>query len=105
MDEVIVFHPLGEAHIAEIVGMQVNQVRKLLEDRRITLELTDEAQTLLGKKGYDPAYGARPIKRVIQQNIQNPLAMALLKGEFREGDTVLADVDEQGGIVFSKAVA
>jgi ATP-dependent Clp protease ATP-binding subunit ClpB len=104
MDEVIVFHPLGEQHIAEIVGMQVNHVRKLLEDRRITLELTDEAQILLGKKGYDPAYGARPIKRVIQQNIQNPLAMALLKGEFREGDTVLADVDEQGGIVFSKAV-
>jgi ATP-dependent Clp protease ATP-binding subunit ClpB len=104
IDEVIVFHPLGRAQIGQIVEIQLGRLRKLLADRNITLELTDAARTKLGDEGYDPIYGARPLKRVIQQRLQNPLALKLLGGDFRDGDTILVDVDRDGGFQFSKAV-
>ncbi|MFZ2487386.1 MAG: ATP-dependent chaperone ClpB [Anaerolineae bacterium] len=93
IDEIVIFHSLGREHLAEIVEIQLGRLRRLLADRKITLDLTDAAVALLAERGYDPVYGARPLKRAIQQVLQDPLALALLRGDFGEGDRVLADVD------------
>jgi ATP-dependent Clp protease ATP-binding subunit ClpB len=105
IDEIIVFHPLGRAQIGEIVEIQLGRLRKLLADRKLTLELTDGARARLGDEGFDPIYGARPLKRVIQQRLQNALALKLLQGEFREGDTIRVGVDGTGNFAFTKAAA
>jgi ATP-dependent Clp protease ATP-binding subunit ClpB len=105
IDEVIVFRPLSREQLGQIVEIQLGQLRKLLQDRKITLELTDAARQRLVEEGYDPVYGARPLKRVIQQRLQNELALRLLQGEFREGDTVVVDVDPDGRFTFRKAEA
>jgi ATP-dependent Clp protease ATP-binding subunit ClpB len=96
IDEIIVFRPLDQQQIGQIVGVQLGQLRRLLADRQLGLELTAEALAQLAAEGYDPAYGARPLKRVIQQRLQNPLALRLLQGEFRAGDVILVDVDAHG---------
>jgi ATP-dependent Clp protease ATP-binding subunit ClpB len=98
LDEIILFHRLGQAHMAPIVDIQVGRVAKLLKDRKITLELTDGARHWLGRVGYDPVYGARPLKRAVQKYLQDPLAEALLKGEILDGSTVRID-DGDGGLV------
>ena len=104
LDESILFHALTRDHIREIVELQVNMLRTRLSERsRITLELAPAAMEFLTEAGFDPVYGARPLKRVIQRSIENPLAMALLERGFEEGDTVLADVTD-GEIVFEKQV-
>jgi ATP-dependent Clp protease ATP-binding subunit ClpB len=103
IDEVIVFHPLSRAHIRSIVQNQLERLHHMLADRRITLEFTASAYDQLANEGYDPIYGARPLKRVIQQRIQNPLALQLLQGDFREGDTVLIDAALDGEYIFTKA--
>ena len=96
IDETIIFHALTREHLAQIVDIQIERLQKLVERRGITLELTERARQALAAEGYDPVYGARPLKRTIQRRIQDPLAMSLLKGDFREGDTVRVDyVDEQ----------
>jgi ATP-dependent Clp protease ATP-binding subunit ClpB len=100
IDEVIIFHPLSREQIGEVIDIQLERLLKLLSDRRITLELTPDAREKLADEGYDPVYGARPIKRVLQQRIQNPLALLLLQGQFAEGDTVLVDIDGQGEYTF-----
>ncbi len=92
VDDIIVFHPLGEADIEHIVELQLTRMDKLLAERKITLELTPEAKALLARDGYDPAYGARPLKRAIQRLVQNPLAMAVLEGKFKDGDRIKAVV-------------
>jgi ATP-dependent Clp protease ATP-binding subunit ClpB len=92
VDDIIIFHPLGEADIEHIVGLQLARMDKLLAEKKITLEVTPEAKALLARDGYDPAYGARPLKRAIQRLVQNPLAMAVLEGRFKEGDRVKAVV-------------
>jgi ATP-dependent Clp protease ATP-binding subunit ClpB len=92
VDDIIVFHPLGEADIEHIVELQLTRMDKLLAERKITLELTPEAKALLARDGYDPAFGARPLKRAIQRLVQNPLAMAVLEGKFKDGDHVRAVV-------------
>ena len=92
IDEIVVFHPLTREHLGQIVEIQLGRLRKLLAGRKITLNLSDEARALLAERGYDPVYGARPLKRAIQQLVQDPLALALLRGDFAEGDTVVADV-------------
>jgi len=103
IDDIVIFQPLGREEIASIVEIQLERLRKRLADKRITLELTPQAVELLAHEGYDPAYGARPLKRTIQRMIQDPLALALLNGEFSEGDTVLGGA--QGGkIVFTRRV-
>ena len=103
IDEIVIFHPLGREEIAQIVKIQLETLRRRLADRRITIELTPAAEELLGREGYDPSYGARPLKRAIQRLLQDPLALALLNGEFHEGDTVA--VGAQGDrIVFDKRV-
>jgi ATP-dependent Clp protease ATP-binding subunit ClpB len=91
LDEVILFHRLGANHMAPIVDIQVQRVQKLLKDRKITLALSEEAKAWLGRVGYDPVYGARPLKRAIQRYLQDPLADLLLRGEVPDGSTVKVD--------------
>jgi ATP-dependent Clp protease ATP-binding subunit ClpB len=93
IDETIVFHPLGRDQIERIVGVQLRLLQRRLAARHVDVAVSDAARKLLAEEGYDPAYGARPLKRVIQQRIENPLAMKLLDGEIDEGDTVEIDVD------------
>ncbi|GGD56549.1 ATP-dependent chaperone ClpB [Croceicoccus mobilis] len=88
LDEIILFHRLGAEHMAPIVEIQVKRVQKLLKDRKITLDLTDAAKRWLGRVGYDPVYGARPLKRAVQRYLQDPLADMLLGGEIPDGSTV-----------------
>jgi ATP-dependent Clp protease ATP-binding subunit ClpB len=91
VDEVIIFHQLSREHIKQIVDLQFAQLKKRLADRHIDVELTEEAKELLVKEGYDPAYGARPLKRTIQRLVLDPLAVKVLEGEFTDGDTVVVD--------------
>ena len=91
LDEIILFHRLGPSHMGPIVDIQVARVQKLLQDRKIALELTDGARAWLGRVGYDPVYGARPLKRAVQKYLQDPLADAILKGEVKDGQTVKVD--------------
>jgi len=95
IDEVVIFHPLGRDELARIVDIQLAGLRKRLEDRRIHLEVTDAARALLAREGYDPTFGARPLKRTIQRLVQDPLALHLLEREFVEGDTVVVDAHGQ----------
>ena len=104
IDEVVVFRPLGREEIAAIVGIQTRHLLQRLAARRVALELTPAAEELLAQEGFDPAFGARPLKRTIQKMVQDPLAMSLLEGEFGEGDTVVADADGDE-IVFRKRAA
>src|SRR5207249_3244061 len=92
IDEIIRFRSLTEADIAKIVDIQVQVLAIRLADRRLTLEVTDEARALVAHKGYDPAYGARPLKRVIQREISDPLALAILEGRYTDGSIVRVDV-------------
>jgi ATP-dependent Clp protease ATP-binding subunit ClpB len=91
LDEVILFHRLGIAHMAPIVDIQVGRVGRLLADRKVTLDLTDAARAWLGRVGYDPVYGARPLKRAVQRHLQDPLAELILRGEVKDGATVAVD--------------
>lgn len=93
IDEIIVFRPLDRSQIRQIVDLQVGQLAKLLQQRDFGLEVTEGARNELSARGYDPAFGARPLKRVIQQELQNPLASEILKGEFAEGSTIRIDYD------------
>lgn len=101
LDEIIVFHPLGREHIGQIVDIQLGQLRKRLSENKLTLELSMKAKEQLTNEGYDPIFGARPLKRVIQQHLQNALALKLLQGEFKEGQQILVDVDDLGNYLFS----
>ena len=92
IDEIIVFHRLRREHMSHIVDIQVERLGKLLVDRKITISLDDQARTWLANQGYDPAYGARPLKRVIQRNVQDPLAEAILAGNVKDGDEVRVSV-------------
>jgi len=91
VDDVVIYHQLRREHIDRIVDIQLDRVRRLLEDRRITLELTDAAKKLIADKGYDPHYGARPLKRVVQRMVQDPLALKILEGDFPDGAKITAD--------------
>ena len=101
VDEIIVFQPLDESQLREIVGLLAANVTRRLAESGITLELTDEALTLLAREGYDPVYGARPLRRAIQRRLENPLARRLLAGEFTEGDVVRVDVSPDGELTFN----
>jgi ATP-dependent Clp protease ATP-binding subunit ClpB len=101
IDEIVIFKALGRDEIGRIVKIQTAYLTKRLAGKRITLTLTPAAEELLAREGYDPVYGARPLKRAIQRLIQDPLALKLLEGEFKEGDAVVADA-KGGEIVFKK---
>jgi ATP-dependent Clp protease ATP-binding subunit ClpB len=102
VDEIIIFRPLAQADIRRIITLQLKHVQQTVAAREITLEVTDEAKDWLAKLGYDPTYGARPLKRVIQKQIVNPLSGKILAGEFGPGDTVEVGLDKQGLIEFRK---
>jgi ATP-dependent Clp protease ATP-binding subunit ClpB len=91
LDEIILFHRLGQAHMGPIVDIQVARVGRLLADRKVALELSDAARAWLGRVGYDPVYGARPLKRAVQKYLQDPLAELILRGEVRDGSAVKVD--------------
>jgi ATP-dependent Clp protease ATP-binding subunit ClpB len=99
VDEVVVFHALGTDHLVKIVEIQLQRLRTRLAERRIPLTLTPAALRHLGERGYDPVYGARPLKRLIQQELETPMARMLVKGELRDGDTASVDVKDGGIIV------
>jgi len=103
VDDIVVFRPLSKAQLEDIVELQLTRLRQLLAERKITLELTPEAKHALTSEGYDPTYGARPLKRAIQRLIQNPLSLAILGGQFHEGDHIVASEGPDGEITFSKA--
>jgi len=104
LDEIVEFQPLSRDQISEIVELQLERLRKRLAERGIVIELTDAAKDVLAEAGWDPAYGARPLKRAIQRMIENPLAKALLTGDFTEGDRIRVDARD-GELVFEKAEA
>jgi len=94
LDDVILFHRLKRANMNAIVDIQMARLKKLVAERKIEIELSDVARTALADKGYDPAYGARPLKRVIQKHVQDPLAEEILAGDVKDGDTVKVDVKD-----------
>ncbi len=99
LDEIILFNRLGREQMRDIVEIQLRRLRKLLEDRRIALDITDAAKDWLARAGYDPVYGARPLKRMIQRHLQDPLATMILEGRIKEGDTVKVDAGEHGLVI------
>ncbi len=105
VDDIIIFRPLGKPEIEHIIDLQLKKLEKLLSDRKVTLELASEAREVLATEGYDPAFGARPLKRAIQRLLQNPLALAVLEGKFTEGDHIIVDRDPKGELTFRKAKA
>jgi ATP-dependent Clp protease ATP-binding subunit ClpB len=102
VDEIVLFHPLGREHLTEIVELELEGVRKRLAERHITLEVTPEAKAILGREGYDPVFGARPLRRTIQREVENQLARRILGGEFRDGDTVTVDA-EGSALTFTRS--
>jgi ATP-dependent Clp protease ATP-binding subunit ClpB len=104
LDEIVEFHQLTREEIAQIVDLQVAKLVTRVRDRGVEVELTDDARTLLANLGYDPTYGARPLKRVIQKQLVDKLALKLLEGEFQAGDRVVVNASD-GELVFSKASA
>ena len=102
IDEIVVFHPFGQEQMAGIADIQLSRLRKRLQERDMDIVLSDEAMTQLVAVGYDPVYGARPLKRAIQQEIENPLSVKLLSGEFVAGDTIKVDVDAEDKLTFDK---
>ncbi|MCC3344138.1 ATP-dependent chaperone ClpB [Psychrobacter sanguinis] len=103
IDEIVVFHPLGMSQMAGIADIQLNRLRDRLKEREMDIKLSPDAMHMLVAVGYDPVYGARPLKRAIQQQIENPLSLKLLSGEFVAGHTIKVDVDEEDNLIFSKA--
>ena len=103
IDETVIFNRLGKGEIGKIVDIQLTRLSKRLAERKITLALTDAAKSLLAERGYDPMFGARPLKRTIQSDLENPLAKQIIAGAIREGDTITADIaPDKQGIVFKK---
>ncbi|MDW7648556.1 MAG: ATP-dependent chaperone ClpB [Nitrospiraceae bacterium] len=105
VDETVVFHPLEAEQLAKIAEIQLERLRARLAERRITLTITPAALRHLGERGYDPVYGARPLKRLIQQELETPMARQLIKGELREGDTATVDLQDQQMVITSSVTA
>ena len=104
IDEIIIFSQLSLEDVEKIVDLQMNEIRSRLREQGLFIELTDAARKWLAKQGYDPQFGARPLRRALQRHVESPLSVAMLKGDFKIGDTVLVDVNEQG-ITFGKSVS
>ena len=100
LDEIILFHRLSAGHMGPIVDIQMAGLQRLLDERKIRVELADAARAWLGRVGYDPVYGARPLKRAIQKYLQDPLADKILAGEVKDGQSVLVD-EGDGGLVIT----
>ena len=103
IDEIIMFSSLDTAQMIEIVDLQMKEISARLEEHGLKVELTNESREWLAKEGYDPSFGARPLKRALQKHVESPLSISLLGGEFSTGDTVIVDLDqEKGEITFKK---
>jgi ATP-dependent Clp protease ATP-binding subunit ClpB len=102
VDEIVIFHTLGKEQLRHIVSIQLRHLEDRLKSRGMYLKLSDAAKTELGDRGFDPVFGVRPLKRVIQQEIENPLAAKILNGEFGEGDTITIDADAHSRFAFHK---
>jgi ATP-dependent Clp protease ATP-binding subunit ClpC len=102
IDEIIIFHTLTMDQVKEIVDLQMQEIAGRLGEHGITIELTDAAREWLGEQGYDPAFGARPLRRTLQKQVESPLSVKLLKGEFESGDTIVVDYSEEDGLTFIK---
>jgi len=94
IDEVIIFHALTEEHLKSIVDLLIRQVERRLSERGIKLEINEEAKAWLAHRGYDPVYGARPLRRAIQRYVENAISTRILQGEFKEGDTIAISLQE-----------
>jgi ATP-dependent Clp protease ATP-binding subunit ClpB len=105
LDEIILFHRLTRANMDKIVGIQISRLDRLLADRKIAITLDDKARAWLGNAGYDPVYGARPLKRVIQRRLQDPLAQLILEGRIGEGATVKVSASKTGLVINGKEFA
>ncbi|MBN2751609.1 MAG: ATP-dependent chaperone ClpB, partial [Rhodospirillaceae bacterium] len=105
LDEILLFHRLAPEHMAGIVTNQLLRLDARLKDRELTLEVTEAARQWLAERGYDPVYGARPLKRLIQRTLENPLAMCLLEGHLTEGDSVKVDADVEGLTIAGRAAS
>jgi ATP-dependent Clp protease ATP-binding subunit ClpB len=99
IDEVVVFHSLGRPELARIVELQLQRLSSLMKAKQLTLELTDAAKEAVGQAGYDPVYGARPLKRALQRLVLDPLALKVLKGDYQPGDTVKVDAAASGELL------
>ena len=102
VDDIIIFNFLKKEQMKYIVEIQINRLNKILAEHKIRLELTDKAKEFLSEKGFDPDYGARPLKRAIQEYIQNPLSLKLLEGEFIEDDVVEVNANKHNELIFEK---
>src|SRR5687767_1472861 len=105
IDEIVTFKSLGQAEIHTIVDIQMRDLKKRLAERKITVELTEEARKSLAERGYDPVFGARPLKRAIQRMVENPLAVEVLAGKFKEGDHIIVDTKDRETFFFRKEAA
>ena len=103
IDEIVVFHRLDESHIERIVDIQVETLRERLAERGLGLEISDAARAHVAQVGYDPDFGARPLKRVLQREVADPIALGLLKGEYADGDVIVVDASPDGALVFTTA--
>ena len=102
IDDIIIFHALSKEHLAKIVEIQVGYLAERLRENGYELEITDRAREWLAEVGYDPNFGARPLKRAIQRYIEDPLALEILEGVFKEGDKIIVDLDENNHVIFRK---
>ena len=102
IDDIVVFHPLTDNELKQIVGIMMKDLKKRLADRDLTITLSDDALEELAKVGYDPEFGARPLRRAIQNQIEDPLADALLAGQYKNGDTIKVELDEDKKFLFTK---
>ena len=106
VDEIVIFNALGKPEIEKIIGLQLQNLRLLLAERKVQIELSAKARELLFEQGYDPQFGARPLRRAIQRLIQDPLAMKLLDGDVLPGDSLTVDADSKKGVMtFARATA
>jgi ATP-dependent Clp protease ATP-binding subunit ClpB len=104
IDETIIFNSLGLEEIKKIVDLQIERLKERLRERKLNVTLTDRAKEFVAEDGFDPTFGARPLRRTIEKKIQNPLALKILEGDFSEGDTITVDLDAKtGDLRFSKA--
>ncbi|UCF62623.1 MAG: AAA family ATPase [Anaerolineaceae bacterium] len=102
IDEIIIFSPLSPEQMVRIVDLQMKQIRERLAEHGLTVALTDAAREWLAREGYDPAFGARPLRRALQRHVESALSVKILQGEFEEGDTVIVDFDESEGVIFRR---
>jgi ATP-dependent Clp protease ATP-binding subunit ClpB len=101
LDEIIIFRPLSQEVIMKILDLQINVLRRRLREQKLNIDISPEAKKILAERGYDPVYGARPLKRTLQKDVQNPLAKMLLEGKFKANDTIHVGVDDKQELTFT----